>query len=58
MWTIKYRSRFGVDHLNVEADTYEQAEECFILHNIEYEQFGVILAIWPITDVGSPAPTA
>lgn len=58
MWTIKYRSRFGVDHLVVEADTYEQAEECFILHHIEYETFGVILSITPGTDVGSPAPTA
>ncbi len=52
MWTIKYRSRYGVDHLIVEAETRELAEEEFILDRIENEAFGVILRIDP--HEGSP----
>lgn len=58
MWTIKYRSRYGVERMFVECDTYEQAEEEFILYNIENEEFGVVLTITPGMDQGSPLPTA
>lgn len=52
MWTIRYRSRYGVDVMIVEAETRELAEEEFILDRIENETFGVILTIEPCE--GSP----
>jgi hypothetical protein len=56
MWTIRYRSRYGVDEMVVEAETRELAEEEFILDRIEAEEFGVILRIEPFE--GSPTVVA